>query len=190
MMSGVEGAGLGLSIVRKLVEEMGGRITCHSAPGKGSEFICEFTFKTGSREDLQPPETMDKPVQDDRRLHILLVEDNPLNREISREILESSGYAVEEAEDGDIAVEKIEKAERGTYDLVLMDIQMPRMDGYEATRRIRQLDDRKKAGIPVIAVTANAFEEDRQKARDAGMNAHIAKPVSAGELQRVIEEVL
>ena len=190
VMSGVEGAGLGLSIVRKLVEEMGGRITCHSAPGKGSEFICEFTFKTGSREDLQPQETMDKPARDDRRLHILLVEDNPLNREISREILESSGYAVEEAEDGDIAVERIEKAEPGTYDLVLMDIQMPRMDGYEATRRIRQLDDRKKAGIPVIAVTANAFEEDRQKARDAGMNAHIAKPVSAGELQRVIEEVL
>ena len=121
---------------------------------------------------------------------ILLVEDNALNREISREILEADGFAVEDADDGDVAVEKIRWAEPGYFDLVLMDIQMPRMDGYEATRRIRALDNPELARIPIIAVTANAFEEDRMAALDAGMDGHVAKPIDVRILRQTIARYL
>ena len=121
---------------------------------------------------------------------ILLVEDNALNQEIAATILEEKGFAVDLAEDGTVAVEKMETAPAGQYDLILMDIQMPRMDGYEATRRIRALKDPAKAGIPIYAMTANAFEEDRQKALDAGLDGHIAKPINIAQLMEILHKVL
>ena len=121
---------------------------------------------------------------------ILLVEDNELNREIAVEILKEVGFAVDTAEDGEIAVQKMKQAAPRQYDLILMDIQMPKMDGYEATRQIRALPDAAKAGIPIFAMTANAFEEDRQNALKAGMNGHIAKPLDIPHLLQVLADVL
>ena len=122
--------------------------------------------------------------------NILLVEDNEFNREIAVEIISAYGCNIDTAEDGDIAVEKISQAAAGRYDLVLMDIQMPRMDGYQATRLIRALPDRNKANIPIVAMTANAFEEDKKKAFEAGMNGHLAKPIDIGKLQEVLKDIL
>lgn len=121
---------------------------------------------------------------------ILLVEDNELNQEIAATILEEKGFGVDVAGDGTDAVERMRAAPAGRYDLILMDIQMPRMDGYEATRRIRALDDPAKASIPIFAMTANAFEEDRQKALDAGLNGHIVKPIDIAKLMQVLKEAL
>ena len=121
---------------------------------------------------------------------VLLVEDNELNQEIASTILSEAGFTVDIANDGDAAVNKMKKASVGQYDLILMDIQMPKMDGYEATRQIRQLADRQIAAIPIVAMTANAFEEDRQSALDAGMNGHIAKPIENSELFEILKTVL
>ena len=121
---------------------------------------------------------------------LLLVEDNELNREIALEILKEAGFVVDTAEDGAVAVQKIKQAAPGQYDLILMDIQMPNLDGYEATRQIRALPDAEKASIPIFAMTANAFEEDRQNALEAGMNGHIAKPLDVPHLLRVLADAL
>ena len=121
---------------------------------------------------------------------ILLAEDNDLNAEIAEEILTSAGFMIERAEDGAICYEKIVSSETGYYDLVLMDIQMPNMDGYQATRAIRALADKEKANLPIIAMTANAFEEDKSKAVNMGMNGHIAKPIDVSELFKVLARVL
>ena len=188
--TGIEGSGLGLAITKRLVDGMGGTITCRSEQGKGSEFIFVLTFRVGSPEDLPREVITDENgrIIEDKELdmtgkRVLLVEDNALNREISRELLENQGILVEEAEDGDAAVEIIRHSTPGYYDMVLMDIQMPKMDGYEATRQIRALPDCALSQIPIVAVTANAFEEDRQEAREAGMNGHIAKPISVKQLR-------
>ena len=121
---------------------------------------------------------------------ILLAEDNEMNQIIAVTILEEAGFAVEIAVDGTEAVEKMEKAPAGYYDIILMDIQMPQMNGYEAAKRIRALDDPGKAGIPIVAVTANAFEEDRKTAVEAGMNGHLAKPYDIGEIMKTLKEIL
>ena len=135
-----------------------------------------------------------KPAQPDaaelKGKKLLLVEDNALNRELALEILKEAGFAVDTAEDGEIAVQKMKQAAPGQYDLILMDIQMPKMDGYEATRQIRALPDAAKADIPIFAMTANAFEEDRQNALKAGMDGHIAKPLDIPHLLQVLADVL
>ena len=188
--TGIEGSGLGLAITKRLVDEMGGTITCRSEQGKGSEFTFVLTVRVGTEADL-PRDVItdaDGRIIEDRELdmtgkRVLLVEDNELNREISRELLQNEGIVVEEAEDGEEAVQKVNAADAGYYDMVLMDIQMPKMDGYEATRQIRAIADPARAQIPIVAVTANAFEEDRRAAEEAGMNGHIAKPISVTQLR-------
>ena len=135
--------------------------------------------------ELPQPEPVDLTGK-----NILLVEDNELNREIAVEILKGAGFVVDTAEDGETAVQMMEQAPAGQYDLVLMDIQMPDIDGYEATRQIRAMRDVRKANIPIFAMTANAFEEDRQNALNAGMNGHIAKPLDVAHLLRVLEDAL
>ena len=183
--SGISGTGLGLSITRKLLEQMGGSISCSSEPGKGSEFTFRIPLKVETVDDLpkEPDFTENTDSQYDfTGKRLLLAEDIELNREIIIELLSDYGLLIEEAEDGLVAVDKITKASPGYYHLILMDIQMPNMDGYQATVNIRRLQDPKKSSIPIIAVTANAFEEDRKNAFAAGMNDHIAKPVDLEEL--------
>lgn len=179
-----EGSGLGLAITKRLVEEMGGSISCRSQLGKGSEFVWDLPLKVGGQADLDREAPVKAETLNAAGLRVLLVEDNRLNMEISRDLLESEGFAVEEAENGAVAVDKVKAAPGGYYDLVLMDIQMPVMDGYAAARAIRALPDAKQASVPIIAVTANAFEEDKQAALDAGMNGHIPKPIDVNLLRR------
>ncbi|MDD6324585.1 MAG: response regulator [Lachnospiraceae bacterium] len=187
-ISGVPGSGLGMSIAKSIVDRLGGTISVSSEPGKGTEFVVVMRFSTCKRAQMESPkaEVVSGDPKDSavtlRGKHLLLVDDNELNREIAVEILEEAGCVVDTAEDGTSAVEKVRLAQKGQYDLVLMDIQMPVMDGYEATRRIRSLTEAPLAQIPIVALTANAFEEDRQKALAAGMNGHIAKPIDAEKL--------
>lgn len=190
IVSGIEGSGLGLAIVRHLVEQMGGTIACESEQGKGSRFVITLCFQVGTKEDLEEIQPNGRGVLDCTGKRVLLVEDNELNREISRELLLEEGFAVEEADDGDVAVEKVRTSQPGYYDLILMDVQMPKMNGYEATRRIRALAAPYQSGIPILALTANAFESDKKEAMEAGMNGHISKPIRRKELQEQISRCL
>ncbi len=185
--SGVVGNGLGLAIIKKLAEQMNGRYYLSSVQGKGTEISVELTLGFGENVAEQKEEPQKEVDFSGKR--VLLVEDNEFNREIARFILEDAGIVVEEAEDGSVAVEKIKKAEPGAFDFVLMDIQMPIMDGYTATKEIRSMENPEIANIPIIAMTANAFKEDREKCLAAGMNEHIAKPVDIGKLYRTLQEV-
>ena len=211
-VSGIEGTGLGMAIVKKIVDRMGGTIAVKSRQGEGTEVIVILKFKVSSQpvanemRALSRPEQMEtfsekeKAKQENskeessenpfKNKKILLVEDNELNREIAVELLKEEGFILDTAEDGIIAVEKMRTAKPGQYDLILMDIQMPIMDGYEATRQIRKLKNPETANIPIIAMTANAFEEDRQKALEAGMNEHVAKPIDLARLLEVVKKVL
>ena len=190
VVTGIEGSGLGLTIAKRLIEQMGGTLTCQSEQGKGTEFVVTIRLKIGSKQDMEASDISKETMLDCEGKRVLLVEDNELNREISCEILRNEGFLVEEAEDGDVAVEMVKNAADGYYDIVLMDIQMPRMSGYEATRHIRALEDTEKSQIPIIAVTANAFEEDKIEAMKAGMNGHIAKPVKVEELRMELAKCL
>ncbi len=178
----IQGTGLGLAIVKALVEQMGGTITCESELGVGTEFIITLSFRIGEEKDLMQEFIHVDTEKDFTGKHILLVEDNELNREIAHDILTEYGFVVDTAEDGIIAVDKVAQSEAGYYDLILMDIQMPNMDGYEASKRIRALEHPELANIPIIAMTANAFEEDRRNAIEAGMNAHVGKPIDLEKL--------
>ena len=146
-------------------------------------------ISTVSRTDNET-ETLIQTKPDFTGKRVLLAEDNELNQMLAENILTNVGLAVDIANDGTVAVEKMKSASAGYYDIILMDIQMPQMDGYEATRQIRALDDKEKAGIPIIAVTANAFEEDRRIAMDAGMNGHLAKPYDVPEIMKTLKELL
>lgn len=185
-VSHIQGTGLGMSIVKNLVDLIGGHIEVQSEQGKGSRFDVTLEMQI---DDSEHTETQTDSLLQDKDLKgrkVLLVEDNELNREIARFILEEMGLAVDEAEDGDIAVHRIEglvsKGEYNRYDFILMDIQMPVMDGYEATRAIRNILDAVDVHIPIIAMTANAFAEDRQNSLAAGMDAHLAKPIDVEKL--------
>ena len=187
-VSKIQGTGLGMAITKSLVDMMGGRITVKSEQGKGSEFTISLRFPIGEAKTEQTPPAAKASASAGKKL--LVVEDNELNLEIASTLLKEAGFAVDTAENGKIAVEKVEAASAGRYDLILMDVQMPEMDGYEATRRIRALPDKKKAAIPIVAMTANAFEEDQKNALNAGMNGHIAKPLDIQKLFQVLSELL
>ena len=187
--SGVTGTGLGMSITKSLVELMGGTISIESELGKGTTVRIEFENRI--TDPVDP--LFDSPTDVSFNLEgkkILLVEDNELNREIATEILESEGMVIDTAEDGNIAVEMMRNATEGQYDLILMDIQMPIMNGYDAARAIRALPNPHASGIPILAMTANAFDEDKKNAFAAGMNGHIAKPIDATILFKTLSEVL
>lgn len=189
----IGGTGLGMPIVKKMVDLMGGSIEVASELGKGTVFTFTLMHKIADRKFYSQKTEAAETSEMGKNLsgkHVLLAEDNDLNAEIAVTVLEETGIVIERVEDGIQCVNRVVQMSPGTYDLILMDIQMPNMDGYKATRCIRRLDDKKKAEIPIIAMTANVFAEDRKKAFDAGMNGHIAKPIDIEKLGAVILSVL
>ena len=205
-ISGIQGTGLGMAITKNIVDMMNGTIAVKSKQGEGSEFTVIFTFRLQGQESAAVSEDGAESVikisgedkgkdvsgENGRRQpgRILLAEDVELNQEIAVAILGDAGFSTEVASNGQIAVEMLEKSEPGYYQAVLMDVQMPVMGGYEATKRIRELENKELASIPIIAMTANAFEEDKQEALKCGMNGHIAKPIDIQNLFETLDAVL
>ena len=187
-VSKIQGTGLGLAITKNIVDMMGGSITVQTEKGKGTEFTITVGFPPAK------PETETLPGEADEisfeGMRALLVEDNMINMEIAKMLLEQAGFLIETAENGKIALEMTEASAPGYYDVILMDIQMPVMDGYTAVQAIRGLPDVRLAGIPIIAMTANAFQEDIKKAEEVGMNGHIAKPLDIPQMKATLQQVL
>ena len=179
------GTGLGMPIAKNLVEKMGGTITFESKEGVGTTFVIRLPFKINLYADKRE-EQKDVSEKSIKGLHILLAEDNELNMEIAEFMLQNEGADVTKAWNGQEAVEVFKKSEPGEFDVILMDIMMPVMNGYEATKMIRSLDREDAKAIPIIAMTANAFTEDRLRAKEAGMDEHISKPVDVRLLVKVI----
>ena len=189
-VSGIQGTGLGMAITKNLVELMRGQIAVESQKGRGSTFTFTFPFRFGEASGSRPAQDAPASSQPLAGRRILLVEDNDLNQEIAATILEEAGCAVDVASDGAEAVEKVRKCGDVPYDLILMDIQMPVLDGIEATKIIRAMEDPRLARLPIVAMTANAFEEDRQRVLSAGMNGHLGKPIDVGKLFDTLRNVL
>lgn len=188
--SKTEGTGLGLAIVKKLVDLMHGDVIIQSNSGQGTKIQISLPLRIATENQLHQSDKAKEYKICLDGMHVLLVEDNELNAEIAMEVLKNKGILVNWVPDGCACVEEIQDKEAGTYQFILMDVQMPRMNGYEATQKIRQLADVKKAQIPIIAMTANAFEEDRKHALDAGMDGFIMKPFRVDEMMKVIGEVM
>ena len=194
-VSGIQGTGLGMAITKSIIDLMGGTIEVKSSPGEGTEFVINLSFELqeeGGAEEAEEKEngTEVKHSADFSNKRLLLTEDIEINREIAMIILKNLKFTVETAENGQEAVNMVAASKAGYYDAVLMDIQMPVMDGYDAARAIRSLEDEELSRIPIVAMTANAFSEDIKKARDAGMNSHIAKPIDINNLVSTLHEVL
>ena len=194
-VSGVEGTGLGMSITKSIIDLMGGTIEVLTAPGSGTQIIIRLRFKLAEEKDIPDEEQKLRSSAENAEIdfsgrRLLLVEDNPINMEIAKMILEQAGFRIETAENGKIALDMVSSAQPGYYDAVLMDVQMPVMDGYEATKAIRALENEKLAKIPILAMTANAFKEDELAAREVGMQAHIAKPIDVGVMMKTLASVL
>ncbi|MEQ2360252.1 MULTISPECIES: ATP-binding protein [Blautia] len=190
-ISGIQGTGLGMTIIKGFVDAMGGTIDIKSEENKGTEIIVRLCQRIAEApEKSEEQKTISCSPEFFAGKRVLLVEDNSMNREIATAILEEAGFKVDTAENGAIAVEKVTYYPEGFYDVILMDIQMPVMDGYTATRKIRSLENKAIAKIPIIAVSANAFDEDRQTSLEAGMNGHLAKPIVVDELLEVLGGIL
>ena len=187
----VAGTGLGLPIVKSLVDRMGGTIEVESEEGKGTRFIMKFSFPVSLENQVREKEKQNIPDITEKLegKRILLAEDNELNAEIAETVLEETGIKVKHVEDGIQCIEELKKMPEKYYDVILMDVQMPNMDGYTATQRIRDLDD-SRADIPIIAMTANAYDEDRRKAQEAGMDGFLAKPLDVDEMMRLLAQII
>ena len=187
----VAGTGLGLPIVKSLVDRMGGTIEVESEEGKGTRFIMKFSFPVSLENQVREKEKQNIPDITEKLegKRILLAEDNELNAEIAETVLEETGIKVKHVEDGIQCIEELKKMPEKYYDVILMDVQMPNMDGYTATQRIRDLDD-SRAEIPIIAMTANAYDEDRRKAQEAGMDGFLAKPLDVDEMMRLLGKII
>lgn len=186
----VAGTGLGLPIVKSLVDRMGGTIEVESEEGKGTRFIMKFSFPVSLENQVREKEKQNIPDITEKLegKRILLAEDNDLNAEIAETVLEETGIKVKHVEDGIQCIEELKKMPEKYYDVILMDVQMPNMDGYTATEKIRHLDD-SRAEIPIIAMTANAYDEDRRKAQEAGMDGFLAKPLDVDEMMRLLGKI-
>lgn len=196
-ISRIQGTGLGMAITKNIVDMMQGNIEVKSKQGKGTEFLVSFTFRLQADGEISG-ETSERTLKDEENEtealvltgRILLVEDVELNQEIAVAILEDAGFSVEVAENGKEAVEMVQRSQPGYYRLILMDVQMPVMNGYEATKAIRMLENKELAAIPIVAMSANAFEEDKQEALKYGMNDHIAKPIDVNNLFDTLRRIL
>ncbi len=191
-VSKIQGTGLGMSITKNIVDLMGGTIRVITAPEQDTEFVinCVFQLADEMHEDFADENSSAVQVVDFTNKKLLLADDIEVNREIAKMLLEGAGFIVETATDGRDAVEKVAASKVGDYDAVLMDVQMPVMNGYDAAKKIRTLPDKRLAQIPIIAMTANAFSEDVKSALDAGMNAHIAKPIDVPKMLATLAKII